>query len=64
MLRRGGSRVVVNLSDEPLRVPVALDGPVDLVEAWEHVAVDVAADGGVVVGLGPHSVAVLAPPAG
>jgi maltooligosyltrehalose trehalohydrolase len=63
VVRRGGARVVANLSDEPAQVQVPLDGPADLVEAWEPVAVSVD-DGGVLVDLGPRSVAVLAPPAG
>jgi len=62
VVHRGGARVVANLSDEPARVPVRLEGPVDLVEAWEPVAVT-PDDGGVLVDLGPRSVAVLAPPA-
>jgi maltooligosyltrehalose trehalohydrolase len=63
VLRRGGARVVANLSDAPQRVPVGLDGPADLVEAWEPVVVTADGDG-VLVDLGPRSVAVLAPPAG
>ncbi|GIG20474.1 malto-oligosyltrehalose trehalohydrolase [Cellulomonas chitinilytica] len=63
VLRRGAARVVANLSDAPRPVRLDVDGPVDLAEAWEPVTVTVDGDG-VVVGLGPRSVAVLVPPAG
>lgn len=63
VVHRGAARVVVNLSDAPRDVRVDVEGPLDLAEAWEPVTMAVD-DGGVVVGLGPRSVAVLVPPAG
>ncbi|MBO9555650.1 malto-oligosyltrehalose trehalohydrolase [Cellulomonas sp.] len=62
VVHRGDARVVANLSDAPQDVRVDVDGPLDLAEAWEPVTLTVD-DGGVLVGLGPRSVAVLVPPA-
>lgn len=63
VVHRGAARVVANLSDAPRDVRVDVDGPLDLAEAWEPVTLTVD-DDGVLVSLGPRSVAVLVPPAG